>query len=92
MSCPNGKKRKIFYVSWYLFIANNSIFLTHIMHMRNVGNWRYAYECYTVELFSMYYAQSDEGLNSLFARRDIVFRICLYRHIKTLKMPRKTCI
>ena len=46
MSSPsNGKKSKIFYVSRYLFIANNFIFLTNIKHMRNVlRNGRNAYE------------------------------------------------
>ena len=41
MSSPMVKS-KIFYVSWYLFIANNFIFLTHIMHMLIVHNGHYA--------------------------------------------------
>ena len=39
-------KSKIFYVHWYLFIANNFILCTHITHMRKMRNCPYAYGQY----------------------------------------------
>ena len=36
-------KTKLFYVIWCLFITNKIIFLTHVSHMCNVRNERYAY-------------------------------------------------
>ena len=43
MSSAYGKIAKSFFDSWYLFVAYNHIFLTHITHMRNVRNGGYAY-------------------------------------------------